>query len=34
VSLWFLVAASTVTVAQRIATVWKQSKVLESAASA
>jgi CDP-diacylglycerol--glycerol-3-phosphate 3-phosphatidyltransferase len=34
VSLWFLVAASTVTVAQRIATVWKQSKVLESAARA
>jgi CDP-diacylglycerol---glycerol-3-phosphate 3-phosphatidyltransferase len=31
VSLWFLVAASTVTVAQRIATVWKQSKELERA---
>jgi CDP-diacylglycerol--glycerol-3-phosphate 3-phosphatidyltransferase len=30
VSLWFLVAASTVTVAQRIATVWKQSKALET----
>ena len=32
VSLWFLVAASTVTVGQRVATVWKQSKELERAA--
>jgi CDP-diacylglycerol---glycerol-3-phosphate 3-phosphatidyltransferase len=29
VSLWFLVGASTITVAQRIATVWKQSKAAE-----
>lgn len=31
VSLWLLVAASTVTVAQRFATVWRQSKALELA---
>jgi CDP-diacylglycerol---glycerol-3-phosphate 3-phosphatidyltransferase len=31
VSLWFLVAASTVTVGQRISTVWKQSKQIERA---
>ncbi len=29
VSLWFLVGASTITVGQRIATVWKQSKAAE-----
>ncbi len=32
VSLWVLVAASTVTVGQRVATVWKQSKAFESVA--
>jgi CDP-diacylglycerol--glycerol-3-phosphate 3-phosphatidyltransferase len=32
ISLWFLVGASTVTVAQRVATVWKQSKALEQVA--
>lgn len=31
VSLWFLVAASTVTVAQRILTVWRQSRAIERA---
>lgn len=31
ISLWLLVAASTVTVGQRLATVWQQSKALESA---
>ena len=31
ISLWVLVAASTVTVGQRLATVWQQSKALESA---
>jgi CDP-diacylglycerol--glycerol-3-phosphate 3-phosphatidyltransferase len=31
VALWLLVAASTVTVGQRIATVWNQSKVLRAA---
>ncbi|MEP6851407.1 MAG: phosphatidylinositol phosphate synthase [bacterium] len=31
VSLWFLVAASTVTVGQRLATVWQQSKAIERA---
>jgi CDP-diacylglycerol--glycerol-3-phosphate 3-phosphatidyltransferase len=31
VALWLLVAASTVTVGQRIATVWNQSKVLRTA---
>jgi len=33
IALWALVAASTVTVAQRMATVWRQSKALESAAA-
>ena len=34
VSLWFLVGASTVTVGQRLATVWKQSREIEQANSA
>jgi CDP-diacylglycerol--glycerol-3-phosphate 3-phosphatidyltransferase len=29
ISLWLLVAASTITVGQRLATVWKQSKALD-----
>lgn len=34
VSLWFLVAASTVTVAQRVATVWRQSREIERSGNA
>jgi CDP-diacylglycerol--glycerol-3-phosphate 3-phosphatidyltransferase len=34
VALWLLVAASTITVAQRFVTVWSQSKALQAAQSA